>query len=177
MKFLRHLNEEYVATGKGLIDTGMRDKTVSFPIYKNPGTSDYKEIRKEYGNRNVDLEFRAIIDLKNKNIYIWNALDGVHIEGFNALKASGELKIEPDSSYNLFCGGGTLKKGSNKLSGSYDFLSFMEYIQYYGLGKSKTFDGSTEELEEKAAWLKNYFPAGFEVTKRFMKGPIILTHS
>lgn len=161
----KNINEEYVATGKGLDNTGMRDKTVNFPIFKNPGSSDYKELRKSY-DAGEELELRTIIDLKNKNIFVWDALDGVHIEGFNTLKRSGDIKLEPDSAYNLYCGGGSLKRGKNKLMYG-EYLSFVEYIRYYGLSNTEPYKGTMEDIRKKAEWLKSYYTGSIKAVDRW----------
>ena len=167
MKFTQYLQEEYVASAEG---QDAWDKKVNFPIYKNPTSSDYMEIRKaDRGIGNIFL--RTIIDLKNKNLYVWNALLGVHIQGFNALKKAGELKIEPDSAYNLFCGAADLK--GNKLANE-EALSFVEYITYYGLGNWKKFEDSTEDILKKTGWLKSYYRGKISVKTRVMGDPEIL---
>lgn len=168
MKFLKYLTEEYVVAAAREDDWG--NKLRPFPIYKNPGSSDYKEIRKENRGSGFIL-LRTIIDLKNKNIFVWNALLGVHITGFNALKKAGEIKVEPDSAYNLFCGCADLS--GNKLTND-EALSFVEYITYYGLGDWKKFEGTTDDILKKADWLKSYYRGKITVQMKFMGGPEIV---
>jgi len=180
MRFKQFIDEAYITLGRGLDIPSQT--TAPFPIYKNPDSTDYKELRKSdrasttvrltLGKAISNVELRTIIDLKNKNLYVWDALLGVHIEGFGALKRDGELKIEPDSAYNLFCGGGSLGK-SNKLSGGYDALSFVEYMQYYGLGTTSGYEGTKEDIENKCGWLKKYFNCGITVLIKGFRGPVI----
>jgi len=156
MKFFKYVYEDYVTTGKGL-EYGGSSKHVLFPIYKNPGNSDYKEIRKADDYLKDDgVLLRTIIDVKNQNIFVWNALHGVHIEGFYALRKSGDIKVEKDSITNLFFGAPRLRS-SNKLTDE-NALSFIVYARYYNICSTiRDKDIAIKNIESKCQWLKKYY--------------------
>ena len=78
------ISEEY------LISLKRRDDPYS--IYKNPTTSDFKALAKEMriaGNNNLTIRF--IIDLNNRNIYIWDATMELHQNMENYLRRHDNL--------------------------------------------------------------------------------------
>jgi hypothetical protein len=152
MRFLDYLNEEY----QTYLD--IKDKHV--PIFKNPTKSDFAEILKNtmYGRDNCSV--RYIIDLKNKDIYIWEAHWGIHIIGLAALKKSG-VDVNNKDVYNFYFGEGEIS--NNKIDGDRG-LPYRTYVHFYKqdsiakelkLGdkvpKEDTFDN------KDLRWLDKYF--------------------
>jgi hypothetical protein len=71
MRFVNYIEEEY----KGIYPGAYGYDNVT--VFVNPSKKEMIEAMKE-GNLQNDKEVRFIIDLKNKNLYIWNAWAKVH---------------------------------------------------------------------------------------------------
>ena len=84
MKFLNYLQEEYL--------TSLKRRDDPYSIYKNPTAYDFKALAKELrigGNSNLTVRF--IVDLNNRNIYIWDATMELHQNMENYLRRHDNL--------------------------------------------------------------------------------------
>jgi len=65
------LKEEYITT--------LRSGNEPYSIYQNPNEDDFKELAKEIRKGgDSELNVRVIVDLHNKNLYIWDANRAIH---------------------------------------------------------------------------------------------------
>lgn len=80
MRYLQYLQEDY----EGIYPGGFGYEKVT--VFVNPTRKEMLEVLKEC---NHDPELRFILDLKNKNLYIWNAWAKVHQPMVEQLKLSG----------------------------------------------------------------------------------------
>jgi hypothetical protein len=158
MRFAEYLKEEWEAT--------IHKFGVS--IYKNPSSSDYRKLRKELGYS--DLFLRVILDVKNKDIYVFDALTAIHIDGWNVLN----LKTTDDP-YDILFGAGDLKPGDNKLSGMNEFLSAREYISHYAIGKNfSDYIYNEKGTLKRLEWVKKYFKRASITSHKDIRGARII---
>jgi hypothetical protein len=115
MKFLNYLKEDYITNIEGDV-----------PIYKNPTGKDFREIL-SYSTHRDACSVRCVIDIKHKDIYVWDAFHAVHIDGIRALKKVG-LNISNSDAYRFFCDEGYIKNG--KIQGN-RAIPYKDYIKYY----------------------------------------------
>ena len=171
MRFHQYLNEEYAASFMG---DNEYCEGQSFPIFKNPSASDYKELRKaSQDNGRYPMVLRTIVDVKRKNIFVWDATMAIHVTGFGALKAAGEIKVEKGGAYNLLCGSADLEPRATKLSGANDYLSFIEYIRYYGsrLGSVRDKEIDIDKIVKDLQWIKKYYKSCEITGEHDIRGP------
>ena len=111
MKFRNFLNEKYLI----LVDFKY-SKSPPFPVYMNPGSSDYIDMKKTKKEQGVKFFYfiRFIIDLDKKNIYVFDAGEAMHMEVEEKLRHKG-LSL----SNNILYGIGPLSGSKIEIEGLY----------------------------------------------------------
>lgn len=90
MRFLKYLQEEWIATRK-------RGKS-SYPIFVNPDKSELTEIIKtsKWGHGGV----RFIADFKGKKVYVWDAGEEIHDSVYRFLKLTTPSNLRGSCVYH-----------------------------------------------------------------------------
>jgi len=84
MRFNAFLNEKH------LMDVSFKydNKTPPFPVYMNPSTSDYIDLKKSESKMPKHVNIRFIVDLDKKNVFAYNASMAMHEEVLDKLKSN-----------------------------------------------------------------------------------------
>jgi hypothetical protein len=124
MKFFNFLNETYITTLKG--------KTIAVgefpaPVFMNPTKDEMKEL---------GTDIRFIIDLDNKNLYVWSGYALLHQKVINELDRYENIKLN-----NVALGHSTSRSGKMRI---FDFV--------FRCKNKVRIDAS-----KNSDWLENYF--------------------
>lgn len=107
MKLVDFLREEFLTYSRAHRDWSGTNK--SYSIYKNPTKREVKETTKENNPNSDPNEFKYILDIKKKDIYVFTS-SVIHEEVFNYLGVS----LYDRSSNDYRRGLGNLKDGKIK---------------------------------------------------------------
>ena len=74
MRFIDYINEEFLKYANGWKST-----SDPIPVYKNPTSDEFKQLRREIKSA------RVLVDVKNKDVYVWDANLAAHQTIINQL--------------------------------------------------------------------------------------------
>ena len=128
-----------------LVDFKYDNKTPPFPVYKNPTSSDYIDMKKEEAKYHVMKFFvniRFIVDLDKKNIYVFHASKAMHGEVEEALR-----KENLPLSNNLLYGVGPLEGSKIEIKDLYQ--NPWKVPQNYNYEWAKRYFTNSQDLRNK----------------------------
>lgn len=118
-----------------------------FPVYKNPTSSDYIDMKKTKGEQGVKFFYyiRFIADLNKKNVYVFDAGEAMHEEVLEKLKKEGI-----SFSNNIAYGIGPLSGSKIEIEGLYQ--EKWKIPQNYDYEWAKRYFTNAQDLRKQSLW-------------------------
>lgn len=132
MKFLDYLREEFVNVFQGIKSAS---RVREYEVYKNPNGSDVHRLYKSILN-DPSYSIRGLIDVKNKDFFVFSAVADLHVNAYSKLVGMKELSTSQS-----------------------DILSFVGYIdsnKIWGETVSSMGGKTSIPTNMKFDWLKKY---------------------